>query len=97
MKPLHIQIIFFISAFFFATVAFAQSSWKLTKNKDGIAVYQSSSANSDYKSIKVECTLAGNYDKLIAVISNVSGHKNWVYNNKTASRLLMGQGSVVSV
>ena len=36
----------------------------------------------DYKAIKVECTLQGTYDKLIALLNDVSRHKEWVYNNK---------------
>ena len=40
--------------------------------------------HSNYKSIKVECILEGNYDKLMAVLNNVSHQKDWVYNNKTA-------------
>ena len=69
------------------SAAFSQSSWKLSKNKDGIQVYQRDSKNSDFKSIRVECTLEGTFDKLIAIITNVSRYKDWVYNNKTASLL----------
>src|SRR5688572_21204323 len=78
-------LLFFFSAF--ALTAFGQSDWKQIKSKDGITVYQSDVKNSKYKSIKVECTLEGNYDKLIAVLKDVAKHKDWVYNNKTASLL----------
>ena len=93
MKALQSQLIFYFITLLIATAAFGQSSWKLTKNKDGIAVYQSSSANSSYKSIKVECTLEGDYDKLLAVITNISNYKNWVYNNKSASMVLKKSNS----
>jgi len=73
----------FCSAFAFA--ASGQYDWKLSKEKDGIKVFQSETKSSDYKCIKVECILEGNYDKLIAVLNNVSHHKDWVYNNKTSS------------
>ena len=69
----------------FAFAASGQYDWKLSKEKDGIKVFQSETKNSDYKCIKVECILEGNYDKLIAVLNNVSHHKDWVYNNKTSS------------
>jgi hypothetical protein len=87
MKTTVIKI--FLLLFFCAsiTIAFSQTNWKLTKNKDGIQVYQRDSKNSDFKNIRVECTLQGNFDKLIAVINNVSNYKNWVYNNKEASLL----------
>lgn len=59
-----------------------QYNWKLSKEKDGIRIYQSAVKYSNYKSIKVECTLEGSYDKLMAVLNNVSGHKDWVYHSK---------------
>jgi hypothetical protein len=65
-------------------VAFCQSNWKLTKDKDGIRVYQKEIQNSNFKSIKVESILPGNFDKLISIINNVGNYKDWVYNNKTA-------------
>ena len=77
-----ISCLVFCSAF--ASIAFGQYNWKLSKEKDGIRVYQSDVQHSDYKSIKVECTLEGNYDKLIAVLNNVSHQKDWVYHNKTS-------------
>ena len=64
--------------------ATGQYNWKLSKDKDGIKVYQSDLQYSSYKAIKVECTMEGNYDKLIAILKNVSGQKDWVYHNKTA-------------
>src|SRR6478735_5360945 len=67
--------------------AFSQSSWKLTKNKDGIQVYQRDAKNTNFKNIKVECTLEGSFEKLIAIINNVNHYKDWVYNNKTTSLL----------
>jgi hypothetical protein len=77
-----------ISCFIFCvSVAFGQSSWKLSKNKDGIQVYQKDANNSGFKSIKVECTLPGDFEKLIGVINNVPHYKDWVYNNKTTSLL----------
>lgn len=87
MKATHIQIFFFIFSLLIVPVAFGQYNWKLTKNNEGIAVYQSTVSNSAYKSIKVEFTVEGNYDKLIAVIANINQYTDWVYNNKTASLL----------
>ena len=68
----------------FASSVAGQYNWELSKEKDGIKVYQSELQHSSYKAIKVECTLEGNYDKLIAVLRNVDGQKDWVYHNKTA-------------
>lgn len=87
MKTTVIRIFFVLSLCVFTAIGFSQSNWKLSKNKDGIQVYQRDSKSSDFKSIKVECTLEGNFDKLVSIISNVSTYKDWVYNNKTASLL----------
>lgn len=86
MKSL-IAVCFFVGCQALLPTAKAQPIWKLTKEGNGIRVYQSPTPNSVYNSIKVECTLQGTYDGLLAIINNVSGHKDWVYNNKT-TRLL---------
>ncbi len=87
MKTAVIKIFFLFFSCLYISVAFSQTNWKLSKNKDGIQVYQRNSKNSDFKSIKVECTLEGSFDKLIAIINNISHYKDWVYNNKTTSLL----------
>jgi hypothetical protein len=87
MKTAVIKICFFILCCTVISFALGQTAWQLTKNKDGIRIYQRDLKNSDFKAIKVECTLQGNFDKLIAIINNVNGYKNWVYNNKSASLL----------
>jgi hypothetical protein len=84
MKFIIIKITCLVLCAGFTTCVAGQYNWKLSKEKDGIKVYQSELQHSSYKAIKVECTLEGNYDKLIAVLSNVSGQKDWVYHNKTA-------------
>ena len=66
--------------------AFSQK-WELTRDEDGIRVYQSKGKNSAYNSIKVECTLEGTYDKLMAILNDVNQHPKWVYNNKTSTIL----------
>jgi len=84
MKFIIIKITCLVLGAGFASSVVAQYNWKLSKEKDGIKVYQSELEHSSYKAIKVECTLEGNYDKLIAVLRNVDGQKDWVYHNKTA-------------
>ena len=71
----------------FTSAAIGQYNWKLSKDKDGIKVYQSEVKHSKFKSIKVECTLDGNYDKLMSILNDVTNQKNWVYNNKNSSIL----------
>ena len=71
----------------FASAAMGQYNWKLSKDEDGIKVYQSEVKHSKFKSIKVECTLDGTYDKLMSILNDVTNQKNWVYNNKNSSIL----------
>jgi hypothetical protein len=61
-----------------------QYNWKLTKEKDGIRVYQSELQHSNYKGIKVECILEGDFDKLMAVLNDVNNQKTWIYHSKTS-------------
>jgi len=84
MKSITVKITCLVLCSGFVFSVAGQYNWQLSKAKDGISVYQSAVKYSSYKSIKVECTLEGDYDKLIAVLNNVSGQKEWVYNNKTA-------------
>ena len=84
MKFITAKVTCLLSCSVFVSSLAAQYNWQLSKAKDGIRVYQSTVKYSNYKSIKVECTLEGNYDKLIAVLNNVSGQKEWVYNNKAS-------------
>lgn len=84
MKFIIVKITCLIVCSGFGSAVAGQYDWKLSKEKDGIRVYQSSVKYSSYKSIKVECTFEGNYDKLISVLNNVGGHKDWVYHNKTS-------------
>jgi hypothetical protein len=75
--------IFFLFLFLIATATVrGQYDWKPSKVKDSIKVYESEIKGSNYKAIKVECTMQGTYDKLIAVLNDVSRHKAWVYNNE---------------
>ncbi len=61
----------------------AQYDWELEKDKTGIQVYSSEVPNSAFRATKVECTLEGNYEKLIAVISDIDGMTDWVYKSSS--------------
>lgn len=86
MKTNIIYVLLWICTTAFFSSAVAQD-WKLTKQKNGISVYEASAGSSDFKSIKVVCTIEGSYDKLLKIVRDVSHHKDWVYHNKEASLL----------
>lgn len=73
--------------FFWAVTCRAQHTWKLEKSKEGINVYTSEVKGSSFKAVKVVCTLTGTYNKLISLLTNVSGFGNWIYNNKKSQLL----------
>ncbi|MFM2137696.1 MAG: hypothetical protein RJA57_3 [Bacteroidota bacterium] len=61
-----------------------QYHWKLERQQKGISVYLSDIPGRSYKAVRVECTVAGTYPKLIAILSDVSGFPDWIYRNKKA-------------
>lgn len=87
MKLSLVKTTLLLSVTIFSSTIFGQYTWKLSKVKDGIKVYQSPVENSKYNSIKVECTLEGTYDKLLAILNDLDHFKDWVYNNKTGYKL----------
>lgn len=70
---------------FAGMMASSQTVWKLEKDNQGIKVYTGDMENARYKSIRVVCTLEGNYDKLIRILTEVENHKDWVYKTKSAT------------
>ncbi|GAB4092864.1 SRPBCC family protein [Flaviaesturariibacter terrae] len=75
--------------FSFLLVGASAQTWKLTRDKDGIRVYQSE--GSGFRNIRVECTLPGTFGAFERTLRNVGAFPNWVYGNKQA-RLLKGGG-----
>ena len=78
MKKLTVLLLFLFSAILLS----AQDGWELSKDENGIKVYTKKTDSSKFKSVKVECTIAGTIEKLIAILKNVDGNIKWVYNTK---------------
>jgi len=87
MKITSIKLAWLVLFSVFGSAAIGQYNWKLSKDEDGIKVYLSEVKHSKFKNIKVECTLEGTYDKLMAVLNDVDNQKSWVYNNISSSIL----------
>ena len=64
--------------------ACAQTDWQLKKDEDGIKVYTCSTPNSNFKSVKVECTVKATLSQLVAFLLDVEKQHDWVYNNKSS-------------
>ena len=75
MKVISIKLAGLVFFSFFSFAAIGQYNWKLSKDQDGIKVYLSEVKHSKFKNIKVECTLEGTYDKLMAILNDVPNQK----------------------
>jgi len=73
------RILFLALLSLFLNPVFAQYNWKLEKQKNGISVYLSDVANSNFKAVKVEFKLTGTYAKLNAILTNLSNPLTWKY------------------
>ena len=73
-------------------IIIAQRNWKLEREQNGIKVFSADVKGAVYKATKVECTLVGNYAKLIAILSDVPKFSKWIYNSKN-NRLLQKQSA----
>jgi len=62
----------------------AQKDWTLKLNKENIAVYTKTPANSDFKAIKVDCELNTTLTKLTAVVLDANAGTEWVYSTKSS-------------
>jgi hypothetical protein len=82
MKQICTYIFFLLLGLFLSVPVFSQGDWTLVNNEKWIQIYKSGMSNSNYKRIKVECTIDGTLDKLVKVLNDVSNHKNWIYNTK---------------
>lgn len=78
-----LRIYLFLFFNFFYHHSIGQYNWKLNKDQDGIKVYSSELKGIKFKAVKVECTLAGNFEKLFSIIADVSHNSEWVYNSRT--------------
>src|SRR5215212_4791370 len=75
----------FIAIYFVAPVSIkAQTPWVLKKDKDAIRIYTRDTKDSEFKSVKVTCTIPGTLSQLTALLLDVSAHKSWVYNTKAS-------------
>jgi len=68
---------------FMSCCACAQD-WHLKKDEDGIKVFTANATNSDFKTIKVECTVSARPSQVVALLMDIQRQHEWVYNSKSA-------------
>ena len=62
----------------------AQNSWIVQKEKDGIKISNRRSATSAFNDVRVELDLPGNLDQLAAILLDVKKYREWAYATKEA-------------
>ncbi|WP_179414247.1 START domain-containing protein [Mucilaginibacter sp. E4BP6] len=62
--------------------AFAQSSWELKKNENGIEVYTRNAPTGNLKELRVLCKLDATKDELISTLQDIANYNQWVFSNK---------------
>ena len=67
----------------------AQTDWHLKKDEDGIKVFTANTDNSDFKTIKVECTVKATPSQVVALLMDIDRQHEWVYNSKSGTLLKM--------
>ncbi len=74
-------------ALLFSAVSYGQDSWTLKTNKDGIAIYTKTIENSNYKGIRVKCSVPATLTQFVAVIMDVNTATEWLYSTKSSTLL----------
>jgi len=63
------------------------TEWTLKKENNNLKIYTATVANSDYKSVKVECTVTAKFTQVIAALFDIDRQHEWVYNDKESKLL----------
>lgn len=74
-------------ALLFSLMGYSQNTWTLKHDKDGIKIYTKTIENSDYKGIKVKCSLPATLTQFTAVIMDVNTAGEWLYATKSSTLL----------
>jgi len=74
---------FLILLFFLFANAYAQETWKLHTEKDGVKVFTKSILTSKIKALKIETTINASASELVNVLLDIDREKEWVYNTKS--------------
>ncbi|MFY9309928.1 MAG: START domain-containing protein [Bacteroidia bacterium] len=60
----------------------AQNNWELKKDENGIKVYTKDIPGSDFKEIKTTTSFNASLSSLVALLTDISSHKKWIYRCK---------------
>ncbi len=78
-------LVLLICAFFpISHQSYAQDSWEIDKDKDGIKVYTKAEEGSDFKSFKAVVNLPATTGKILEILQNADGYSEWYGFTKTS-------------
>ena len=72
--------------------SYAQDSWEIDKDKDGIKVYTKAEEGSDFKSFKAVVNLPATTDEILKILQNADGYSEWYGFTKTSILLKQEKG-----
>jgi len=67
--------------------SYAQNTWEIDKNKEGIKVYTRVEEGSDFKSFKAVTTVAATKNEVLKVLKNADEYSTWYGYTKTSTLL----------
>jgi hypothetical protein len=76
------ELSLFMILIFGLSTAFAQNSWELKKNENGIEVYTRNASTGNLKELRVLCKLDATKDELISTLQDIANYGQWVFSNK---------------
>src|ERR1043165_6516462 len=79
-----IKTLTFIFSLLVSAGAYAQASWKLKKEQNGIQVYTGTNGNSAFKSVRVVCLVKARPSQVVALLLDISKQPRWVYSTTEA-------------
>jgi hypothetical protein len=65
----------------------AGTAWQLKKETEGIRIFTRKEDSSNYRSVKVECTIQCSTAALVSVLLDIGRNQEWVYHVKSAHLL----------
>jgi hypothetical protein len=72
----------YVATLIFIFPAFAQRSWTLQKEKDGIKISNRKALSSPFNDVRVEMDLPGNLHQLESILMDIPHYTEWAYATK---------------
>jgi hypothetical protein len=77
-------------------VLYAQNTWKLQKEKDGIKISSRASPSSSFDDIRVEADFPGRIEQLAAILLDINRYPEWAYGTKKSVLIKnLGPGKLI--